>query len=261
MISCRFGGQLGNVMLEIYGVFHYAMTHHIDFSDVVFNRHYDVQNQDIVKIMHANYIEENIRIFSNIKSHFIDESEYNKIPFLFCEQKHILHGDDIDPNDHQHICFRKFDFHFPKTEDERTLFCKLFNVKDLKEDVSKKYSSSYDIEKSCAVHVRRTDFKVFKNGKHLESIDQILDKITSFIKESNANNFVVFSDDIEWCEQNIILPNVNMSFHKNNSKDYEDLILMSLMKKGILSGISSFSYCAKLLNSNIELKSIQIPAY
>ena len=255
MVSCRFGGQLGNVMLEIYGVFYYAQKHGIDFSEVVFNRRYDVANQDVDKVWHYDYINSNAEMFANISSHFIDDVEYAKIPFYECQQKHILHGDDIDPHSHQHICFKKFDFHFPQDDAQRQLFCKLFKVDALRRHVLAKFPQ-YDIQDSCAVHVRRTDFKTFKDGRHLQTAQQVVHSIEAFIAQHKIYKFVVFSDDIEWCEQNIKPRNAKLFFAKEHGKDYEDMVLMSLAKD-IMSGTSSFSYCAKLLNENIPLKKIK----
>lgn len=256
MLTCEFGGQLGNIILEIYSVFFYAKRHGIPFSEIVFNKRYDVFNESNPPIQYYDYIANNMAVFENIASHFVDEDEFESIYFYQCQQKHILHGDDIDPRSHPNISFRRFDIHYPSSEEDRELFCQLFDLGHLQNDFFKSLIKSYDLENSCAVHVRRTDFKTWYNGKYLETAEQILVKIKNAIKRGNTS-FVVFSDDLPWCKDNIIVDSAKITFAQHTGHDYDDLILMANAKE-ILSGASTFAYCAKLLNKNIPFEEISL---
>ena len=74
-----------------------------------------------------------------------------------------------------------------------------------------------------------------------------MSNIKSIVHDNDI--IVVFSDDIEWCKDN--LHGENMRFHEAGTAT-DDLILMSLMQN-IISGTSStYSYVGKLLNKNIK---------
>ena len=69
----------------------------------------------------------------------------------------------------------------------------------------------------------------------------------------NEYTFVTFSDDIEWCKNNI-------RFEKNdvfveNKTEIFDLYLMTLMDHNIISN-STFSWWGAYLNKNLEKKVI-----
>ena len=70
----------------------------------------------------------------------------------------------------------------------------------------------------------------------------------SIIKSSILNpTFYIFSDDIKWAKQNIIVE-ASLIFVEEN-EDYEDLELMSACKHQIIAN-SSFSWWAAYLNSD-----------
>jgi hypothetical protein len=71
-------------MLEIYSVFYYAKRHSVSFSEIVFNKKYDVSSKLNPPIWHYNYIASNIAIFKNIANHFIDDHEFKDIKFYQC---------------------------------------------------------------------------------------------------------------------------------------------------------------------------------
>ena len=59
--------------------------------------------------------------------------------------------------------------------------------------------------------------------------------------------FVIFSDDIEWCKQNLDF--IGSKFFISGNKDYEDMYLMSLCNNNIITN-STFSWWGAWLNKN-----------
>jgi hypothetical protein len=116
--------------------------------------------------------------------------------------------------------------------------------------------------KSVSLHIRRGDYATnpvtaaYHGMCPIEWYDQALQKILEL--EGDVSIFV-FSDDIEWAKNNLIVP-VNTTFIEPSAsgKEAEDLYLMSLCKHNIIAN-SSFSWWAAWLNPNIE-KIIIAPA-
>lgn len=101
------------------------------------------------------------------------------------------------------------------------------------------------IEKnSVSLHVRRGDYVDQQDAHPLQTIsyyETALNKIKSF------DNIVIFSDDLEWCKQNLNFKEAIFI----QDKDYIELFLMSYCKNNIICN-SSFSWWGAWLNLNIN---------
>jgi len=98
-----------------------------------------------------------------------------------------------------------------------------------------------------SVHVRRGDYLKFPKVHHVLDISYYKETIDKFNK--NNTFFLIFSDDIDWCKNNIT-PICPYNILVKN-KDYNDLLLMSLCDHNIIAN-SSFSWWGAYLNSNIN---------
>jgi hypothetical protein len=96
---------------------------------------------------------------------------------------------------------------------------------------------------SISLHIRRTDY-VTSNGYHpVQSIDYY-NKALEII--GDYDQLLIFSDDINWCKENLNYK--NMVFIENQT-NIEDMWLMSLCKHNIIAN-SSFSWWGAWLNKN-----------
>lgn len=66
--------------------------------------------------------------------------------------------------------------------------------------------------------------------------------------EAGTRNFIIISDDIGWCRENIKGENIQYSV---GQKDYQDLLLMSSCTHCIMAN-SSFSWWGSWLNDSPE---------
>ena len=134
-------------------------------------------------------------------------------------------------------------------EQDLALFRQIFNIQQAKKDVIKtKYSKYFlDQRKTCAVHIRRTDYKLFNKGKYLQTKQNILASMPYINKDNKS--YVIFSDDIEWCKKNIV--GKNIQYHPTGDAA-EDLLLMSCFDDIVSGQNSTYAYVAKLLNTNIK---------
>ena len=106
---------------------------------------------------------------------------------------------------------------------------------------------------SVGIHIRRGDY--LKNWKYrgLCGLDYYKQAIAYILEHITSPKFYLFSDDIEWCQENIspLLKGYDVSFvnwnHHLNS--YKDMQLMTMCKSLIIAN-SSFSWWAAYLNQN-----------
>jgi hypothetical protein len=120
--------------------------------------------------------------------------------------------------------------------------------------INKKYideNYTYITDKKCtSIHIRRGDYLKFPNHHPTQTIDYYYDSIE--ILKNNTDLFVIFSDDIQWCKENLKLENI---LYIEDEKDYIELYLMSLCDNNIISN-SSFSWWGAWLNENPRKKVI-----
>lgn len=107
-------------------------------------------------------------------------------------------------------------------------------------------------KQSVSLHVRRGDYvgvtrfvslgKTYYYQSAIEYIKSIIEKPL----------FVVLSDDIEWCKENLDLPadSIFVTWNQGN-KSYRDMQVMSICKHNIIAN-SSFSWWGAWLNNNPE---------
>jgi hypothetical protein len=107
--------------------------------------------------------------------------------------------------------------------------------------------------RSVAVHIRRGDYSSKSNYNSFFGTLSF-DYYERAIKEMKAKigdpTFFIFSDDIDWCKQNLkFLSEAEFITHDTNIDASEDLILMSLCQHQIIAN-STFSWWGAWLNSN-----------
>lgn len=130
----------------------------------------------------------------------------------------------------------------------REKILKLYSIdNDTMNYIKKKYSKI--ISNSVSIHVRRGDY-IYKQDRH-PVID--ISYYNQAIKYFNyCDNFLIFSDDIEWCKKNFT---GNKFIFIEGEADYIDLWLMSLCNHNIIAN-SSFSWWGAWLNQNPNKKVI-----
>lgn len=108
-------------------------------------------------------------------------------------------------------------------------------------------------ENAVSLHVRRGDYVKIGNTQGICTIDYYKKALKLMTKKTTPTLFVVFSDDIQWCRENIkdlsgAVPAVYVDWNKREDS-YRDMQLMSLCKHNIIAN-SSFSWWGAWLNQN-----------
>ena len=130
-------------------------------------------------------------------------------------------------------------------DDYRKEILKEFQFKNEILNKSKNYLNNISGIK-VSIHFRRTDYLKVSSMNltekyYKEAISIISKKISNF-------KLIVFSDDIEWCKQNIKGDNI---IYCENFINYEDMCIMSLCDHNIIAN-SCFSWWGAYLNQNLN---------
>jgi hypothetical protein len=132
--------------------------------------------------------------------------------------------------------------------DYRDEINKLFNF-DFSAKLKDKYPFLIDTE-TCSIHVRRGDYlnlQIFHTNLQIEYYKNAIDII------GNEKTYLIFSDDISWCEEHFKF--IDKKFFISGNFDYEDITLMSKCNHNIIAN-SSFSWWGAWLNEHENKKVI-----
>ena len=123
---------------------------------------------------------------------------------------------------------------FPKIGDEKNL--KILEI--LQES-----------NETISIHIRRGDYLSTSRYSNLSETNYYVNAI-SIIKEKIKNPiFLIFSNDIEWCKENLNLEKAYYIDWNKGEDSYRDMQLMSLCHHNIIAN-STFSWWGAWLNNN-----------
>ena len=108
-----------------------------------------------------------------------------------------------------------------------------------------------DSNASCSLHIRRGDYVDAKNiSTHGICGSEYYENAVKYLeKKFGVLNYFIFSDDLEWCKNNLKLDNAVFVDSKEKRIAHEDIYLMSLCNHNVIAN-SSFSWWGAWLNSN-----------
>jgi hypothetical protein len=99
---------------------------------------------------------------------------------------------------------------------------------------------------SISIGVRRGDHVKLNSSSNLNYYHKAIEIIS---KEIDNPFYVIFSDDIDWCKENLIINHKHIFINANKTMPFEDMELMSKCKHNIISN-STFNWWGAYLNQN-----------
>jgi hypothetical protein len=216
MISANLKGGIGNIMFEIAAVTAISLD---TGYDAAFNRKVSGIAHGKIEKYESNILR-NVRICDDLGFlNVYQEPRFSYTPLPIADN--IMYDG--------HFQSEKYFIH------RRKEILDLFSAsKSFKESVS---ANSLDLSSACAVHVRRGDYLKYPDIHPVQSLDYY-QKGLDILKESGCNDFLFFSDDIQWCKENFT---GHRFYFIEGNEDWEDLWTMSLCKHHIIAN-SSFSW-------------------
>lgn len=231
MIFCNLQGGLGNMFFQIAATISLSIDNDVDFCFPNLNQHLDYLNADNHYNSKLNHSKEYLIFLKNLQTFNIQYFDsIIKYPFDFVKK-------DIPKNNVLIDGFFQSEKYF---KHNRETIIKTF---DFKNNISlpNKYKELLD-NKCTSIHVRRGDYVKYPNLHPTQSLEYYLNSI--YLLSHKTDIFLVFSDDINWCKENLKIDN---AVYIEKEKDYIELYLMSLCDNNIISN-SSFSWWGAWLN-------------
>lgn len=226
----KLAGGLGNFLFQLSSAFSYGLKYNkklfVDLRDIQ-EGHTPIAEyfKNIFRKIEFGYFQGQYQIYNEKNFNF------NNIPFYKGNLK--LNG------------YFQSEKYFNTFRQE---ILSLFEINKEFEDKINNFRYEYSKYETCSIHVRRGDY--LKLQHHHPILD--ISYYEKCINEMNNNIlYLIFSDDISWCETNFDFINQKV-FIKNNS-DLFDLYLMSSCNHNIIAN-SSFSWWASWLNKNQSKK-------
>jgi hypothetical protein len=225
-ITVRLGGGLGNMLFQI------ATAYAVSIRD---NKEFICSRNEINSAHgeYTNYLNnffKNLTIIDNLNVrdyHGEINFSYNKIPEYNVDI--ILLG------------YFQSEKYF---KDYRNEILKYFEIDDETNIyLNEKYGDLLKL-KTCSLHIRRGDYLGQQEFHPVLDIEYYKNSISHFDEDTH---FLIFSNDLEWCENNLDFIK-NKTYIKGN-QNYQDLYLMKLCDNNIIAN-SSFSWWGAWLNEN-----------
>lgn len=230
IISTSLMGGLGNMMFQISTAYSISLR---DNKSVMC----DIRN---MSVPHKPYSEYTSNIFRKVKfTNYIENlTNFNEEGF---------HYSDI-PKTQGNV---KLVGYFQSEKyfiNYRNEILELFEIDEItKKILVQKYGNLSD-KKTCSIHVRRGDYTRLTDYHPTQSIDYYKTAVKILGED---NYYLIFSDDLLWCQENFdFIPN---KIFVSDNLDYQDLYLMSMCKDNIIAN-STFSWWGAWLNKNNEKK-------
>ena len=220
MISCKLTGGLGNYLFQIAAASTLAYKNNdtsiFDFGPSVGQAHKNIN-------LYTTNILRKINIGNPSSKYIYSEPKdfsYQNIPY---SQDLILEG------------------YFQSSKYlDREYILKLYEIDNQTESYINSKSILPLLKKSVSIHIRRGDY-IGRSNHPTQSIDYYNKAMENFPN----SNFIIFSDDIEWCKENF----KGDKFTFIHEDDYIELYLMSMCQHNIIAN-STFSWWGAWLNKN-----------
>lgn len=239
MIYCKLKGGLANMLFQIAGTLGISKKYGMSPSFPNLNQNLNYLNQDDFYNSKLKHAEEYKLILGKInqippKSHHL---KYIHYPFHYVEIP--LNDEDCSIEG-----FFQSEKYFINAKSE---IFELFKEPLIVQKIINEKYPQYSV-RTTSLHVRRGDYLKLPNYHPTQPISYY-EQAMNILKDE-TDYFLVFSDDIEWCKENIIGDNI---IYIDNEIDYIELYLMARCDNNIIAN-SSFSWWGAWLNKNENKK-------
>lgn len=234
MITCELMGGIGNLMFQVAATEYLGYANNLDtfyYNTDKILTYLNAEDSHNPKLKHSF---EYLDMFENFRWKIgVTGSVTNRVNVPF-------HYEKINPVDNT-LYFGYFQTE--KYFNDKAFIYNLFEPSSIVRDKLKKYDSVINSGVTCSIHVRRGDYIKYQAYHTVQPMDYFNQAIK---RVGDVDQYIIFSDDIEWCKQNFKMENI---FFVENERDYVEIFLQSMCNHNIISN-SSFSWWGAWLNKH-----------
>jgi len=246
MITPRLKGGLGNQMFQIAAAYGTAKQHDTQMAIDLSITHHSGQGHP-----HKKYDD---NLYKNIPRFEFKGTEFD----LYNEPK-FSHSPIPEPAKDKHLIIDGYfqsELYFDKCKDDiRELFTIPDDIQSGVKEKLEKIKNHFNKESAVCVHVRRGEYLMLPNIHPVQTLDYYKRGMDQYDIDNTV--FIVISDDMKWCEQNL---NIHTTAFCNTGYDYDtqpvasdlgelfDMHLASQCDGNIISN-SSFGWWGAWLNN------------
>lgn len=235
MIYCNLKGGLGNMLFQIASTKSISIDKNMDCSFPNLKNHLEYLNSENTYNPKLKHSTEYLKLFKNLSTTAPTESvNVVEYPFEYSVLDYNYENVSLDG-------FFQSEKYFKHNRGE---ILKLIDFSFINKNYIEGKYNFIKNKKTTSIHVRRGDYVNYPNLHPTQSLEYYEQSID--ILKNKTEIFLIFSDDIIWCKENIELEN---AIYIENEKDYIEMYLMSLCDNNIISN-SSFSWWGAWLNEN-----------
>ena len=216
LIKSRYIGRLGNKLFQLAAAIGYAKKYNVGWGikKGYVEKGFNVKQVDRF-MPHLPACDSYFKPYTEFQDKWAgEEFNYHEIPFF--------------PNGVELVGFWQSYKYFENAE------------KEVREAINISYKEGY--QDYTSIHIRRGDYVNLDTNFPPVNFSYIAQAMLKFL---DNQKYLVFSDDIEWCKQNI---NGNVEFYQGTN-EWDDLCTMASCGHNIIAN-SSFSWWAGWLNKN-----------
>ena len=242
MIYCNLKGGLGNIIIQIAATKSFAIDKGVDCSFPNLESQLNLINDEMLSNPKVKHAFEYLIMFEHLNTSAPNKAiPVINFPFEYAD----IQIPDTD-------CYINGFFQSEKYfKHNRELLLDFFKIPDIiNNKIIKKYSDILNV-RTTSIHIRRGDYVNRYPNHHPTPTLQYFRESANELK-SYTDLFIIFSDDIDWCKENL---NIDNSVYIEKERDYIEIYLMSLCNNNIISN-SSFSWWGAWLNNNEDKKVI-----
>lgn len=242
-LSLKYRYENEDVLIDTHHFNHYKLHNGFELASIFENIEIGIAHKNQLKkvtryISHYNLSRLVRKFFPILRTEYIEKKDYrfdNKVYSVVGDcyyegywQSYAYYA-NIKPN-----ILSAFKFPKPSFKNQR-----------LAEEI---YSCN-----SVGIHIRRGDYLNHKDFKGICELDYYQRAINDLLSNNHECSFYIFSNDIQWCKENIhpLLENHPVNYVTQNSgiNSCWDMFLMSKCNHLIIAN-SSFSWWGAFLNDN-----------
>lgn len=256
-------GGMGNQMFQ-YALAvalrerHHEETIRIDssgFKGYTIHNGYELKRVFDVDIPEASF-KEQLRIFYPLRNYRMWQLGKRLLPrrkYMVCESEDMRFDQTVLHNldSAYYLGYWQTEKYF---SDIRSKILEVFTFPHLAEkDKNQVMLESVQSKNSVSVHVRRGDYMKIGNTQGICTLEYYRKALKLIREKTVPEIFLVFSDDISWCRDNIAMflgniPTVYVDWNRGENS-FRDMQLMSHCRHNIIAN-SSFSWWGAWLNNN-----------